>query len=574
VQDFEYALPLFFAAGALVLLAQYAWRHRRMYPAATAFVWLMLPLVGWLAGYGFEILGRDVATKAAWETVIIVSLAWMPLFWLLFAIQYTGQEHWLTRRNVGLLVLPPVVTTLLTLTNSYHGLMWSEIALDSTGPFLATLPVRGPWFWVHGLFGYSYILFGSGLFITFVARSEAIFRWQGLIVVVSSVIPLVGNVLHLLGRVPVPGLDPGAFAFALSAALIALAVFRYDFLVVVPIAQRLVLDHLLEGVMVLDPRDRILDINPAARRMLRLGSGELVGQMAPAVPQLPEILARAALPGQEPEPIPVGRAEVQRWYEVLALPMTGHRERFAGRIIVVRDVTKARAVESLRQDLARIAVHDLRNPLGVVSASLEVMADALPGDGDRRLRSPLQLARQACQRALDLVDSILQVSRLESGLVPLQRQPVQAAKVMAEVAKGLGLLAREGELALEVEAREDLPLIWADESLLRRVLENLARNALTFTPPGGRVSIAARRHEDMLLMEVSDTGPGIPDELQGRLFQKFTSGPGPKQGSGLGLAFCKLAVEAHGGRIWVAASSPQGTSVQFTIPLYDERGDG
>ena len=135
----------------------------------------------------------------------------------------------------------------------------------------------------------------------------------------------------------------------------------------------------------------------------------------------------------------------------------------------------------------------------------------------------------------------------------------------------IDLLAKEGNLTLEVEAPDNLPLVWADEGLIQRVLENLTSNALKFTPPGGWVSLVACPLDDLLLIEVSDTGPGIPRELEGRLFQKFSSGPGPKQGTGLGLAFCRLALEAHGGRIWVEKSSAQGTSVRFTVPLWQEQ---
>lgn len=574
MEDFAYAFPLFFAAGALVLLGSYAWHHRTAHPAAPSFVWLIVPVAVWLMAYGFEILGRTVAAKEVWETVIIISLAWLPYCWLVFAIQYSGHESWLTPGRLAFLAWPAVVTTLLTLTNSLHGLVWSEILLDSSGPFLATVPVRGLWFWVHGILGYSTVLFGIGLFVFFVMRSAAIFRLQGLLVILASLTPLVGNAAHITGRVPVPGFDPGAFSFALSAGLMALAMFRYQLLLVVPVTQRVVLDHLLEGVIVLDPRDHILDINPAARRMLRLGSGELVGQPAAKALQPPEILTHSAALGQKAEQIPVTGEDGQRWYEVLGLPMAATRGRFAGRILVIRDVTEARAVEMMRRDLARIVVHDLRNPLNVVTASLEILADAPPGAVDPSLGSYVQLARSSCRRAVDMVSGILQVSQLESGQVPMVRRPIQAAKLMAEVASGLGLLAREGQLTLQVEAPDDLPLVWADEALLRRVLENLVDNALKFTPPGGRVSIAAHPLDDMLLIRVSDTGPGIPRELEGRLFDKFVSGSGPRQGVGLGLAFCKLAVEAHGGRIWVEKNAPQGTSVQCTVPLWQEQGDG
>ncbi len=569
-----FALPLFLAAGAMVLLAHYAWRHRKAHPAAPAFVRTIPPLAVWLVAYGFEIMATEATSKEAWETLIIICLAWLPFFWLLFALQYSGQEAWLTRRNLALLMLPPMVTTLFTLTNPLHGLVWSDIVLDDSGPFLATVPVRGPWFWIHTFFGYCYILFGTGLFLVFISRSAAIYRRQALIVVLCSAIPLLGNAMHMAGKIPVPGLDPGAFAFALSAALIALALFRYQLLVIVPVAQRVVLDHLPEGVIVLDPSDRILDINPTARAMLHLGTGELVGEPAQKVLRPPEILTRSALPGQKPVRIMIAGGGVQRWHEVLALPMQETRGRFAGRILVIRDVTEARAVEMARQDLVRVTVHDLRNPLNVVSASLEVLADAPPRAIDPDLKLYLDLAQGSCRRACDLVDSILRVSQLESGQVPLDRHSVQAAQLIGEVAQGLSLLAQEGQLALQVEAPANLPPVWADEGLLRRVLENLTGNSVKFTPPGGRVSIAARPVGDLLLIEVSDTGPGIPHEMQGRLFQKFSSGAGPKQGSGLGLAFCRLAVEAHGGRIWIQGTSRQGTTVQCTIPLYKDQAAG
>jgi PAS domain S-box-containing protein len=574
LQGIAYALPLFIAAGALVLLAHYGWRHRAAHPAAPAFVLLIVPVVIWLVAYGFEILAGDVAAKEAWETVIIVSLAWLPFFWLHFAIRYSGQEAWLTRRNLVLLALPSVATTLLTLTNPLHGLVWTDIVIDSSGPFLATVPARGPWFWVHTLACYSYILAGNGLFVVFMSRTAAIFRRQALAVVLSSMIPLMGNALHLTGMIPVPGFDPGAFAFALSAGFTAVALFRYHLLDVVPIAQRVVLDHLLEGVIVLDPYDRIVDINPAARRMLGLGPHELGGQLASEVLQPPEILTHCVEPGQEPKRIPVTRGEVQRWHEVLALPMTGTRGRYEGRVLVVRDVTEARAVEMLRRDLARVTVHDLRNPLNVVAAGLDVLAGAGPGAMDPSLANFVQLARASCHRALDLVNTILQVSQLESGRMPLNRRPVQAARLIADVTQEMSLLARENELSLEVRVPTSLPVVWADEALLRRVLENLAGNAIKFTPPGGRVIVAARPVGDALLIQISDTGPGIPPELEGRLFEKFSSGPGPQQGTGLGLAFCRLAVEAHGGRIWIEDSSPQGTSVHCTIPLRDSQRAG
>ncbi|MBN1812172.1 MAG: hypothetical protein JXA14_10080, partial [Anaerolineae bacterium] len=159
-----YALPLFLAAGAMVLLARYGWHHRTVHPAVPSFVAMVLCVAAWLVAYGLEIQSTSVAGKEFWETVIIVSIAWLPFFWLLFAIQYTGQEGWLTKRTLLWLLLPSIVTTIVTVSNAWHHLVWMAITIDETGPFLATVPQRGPWFWVHSAATYGYILFGMGLF--------------------------------------------------------------------------------------------------------------------------------------------------------------------------------------------------------------------------------------------------------------------------------------------------------------------------------------------------------------------------------------------------------------------------
>lgn len=565
-----YVLPLFLAAGAMALLAHYGWRHRTVHPAAPSFVAMVLSVVVWLAAYGFEILGADLPAKEFWETVIIVSLAWLPFFWLIFAIRYTGQEPWLTRRNLAVLLIPPLLTTLLTVSNSLHHLVWTGISLDDSGPFLATVPRRGPWFWVHNAITYGYVLFGMGLFIVF-GRSAALFRRQGLIVLAASAMPLVGNALHLAGAIPVPGLDPGAFSFALSAGLLALGLFRYRMLDIVPVAQRVVLDHLHDGVIVLDPHGRIVDLNPAARRMLALGEGELVGRLAGQVVQPAEALDLCQAPaGGRPAAgaeVVVALGEGQRWLRVSSLPLMNDRGPAGGRILIIQDVTREQTAERLRQDLTHVTVHDLRNPLNVVVAALAVLADSGPQAVDPSLRGYLHLAQSSCRQATDLVTAILEVSQLESGQVPLNRQPVDVAALVAEVSEAMRLLAAEGQVALALDLPDDLPAIRVDAALLRRVLENLLGNAIKFTPPDGTVTIMARLDNACLHLVVSDTGPGLAPEMEGRLFQKFCTGPEEQHGSGLGLAFCKLAVEAHGGQIWIESIPGRGTQAHLTVPL-------
>jgi signal transduction histidine kinase len=214
-------------------------------------------------------------------------------------------------------------------------------------------------------------------------------------------------------------------------------------------------------------------------------------------------------------------------------------------------------------------VHDLRNPLGAIYASLKFMEEdktKLPADQQQ----VLDIALYHTNKMMGLVNSILDVNRLESGQMPINWTKWEIHPLVADVLTAQLPLAKEKTIRLESALPPALPPAWADQDLIARVLQNLIGNALKFTPAGGAIYVQAaaekRDSRTALLVTVRDTGPGIPPEIQNRLFQKFVTGRVQGRGSGLGLAFCKLALEAHGEHIEVASSSA-GTTFTFTLPV-------
>jgi two-component system, NtrC family, sensor histidine kinase KinB len=268
-----------------------------------------------------------------------------------------------------------------------------------------------------------------------------------------------------------------------------------------------------------------------------------------------------------------GEAEYQvsaRILHLITVPVRA-AESLLGRLFVLRDVTEERLLEKLRDDLTHTMVHDLRNPLAAISMSLQMLAsrtgEALPAEQRRMLTHALNRTRQMT----GLVNAILDVSQLESGQVPLRCQSFSLAALVTDTWVWQAALAAEKEISLEYHISDQLPLISADPDLLQRILENLVGNAIKFTPAGGCIHLSADLVADppgpaVVHVIVSDSGPGIEADLQNRLFQKFVAGRQPGKGSGLGLAFCRLAVEAHGGRIWVENVPGGGAAFHFTLP--------
>jgi signal transduction histidine kinase len=226
----------------------------------------------------------------------------------------------------------------------------------------------------------------------------------------------------------------------------------------------------------------------------------------------------------------------------------------------------------LREELADMIVHDLRNPLTVIANGLQLLEGAAVEEADREyVAAVADTMRRASRRVEGLVDTLLDIARLEEGSLELDRRPLDLGPLAAEVIAEERHLAQAKDVTLEAELPPDLPQVLADRDVLLRVLINLLDNALKFTEAGGRVWVEARRAEpDAVRVDVVDTGPGIPEGERERIFEKFTQVRGrsqPRRGSGLGLAFCRMAVEAHGGRIWVEdGPGGKGSRFAFTLP--------
>jgi signal transduction histidine kinase len=232
-------------------------------------------------------------------------------------------------------------------------------------------------------------------------------------------------------------------------------------------------------------------------------------------------------------------------------------------------ISAQRELEALRENLTSMIVHDLRSPVGTISNSLQLLSRQLEGTELDQALQLIDIAGRATQRLMNLVDSLLDISRLEAGQELADQQPVAIKVLIRAAVDQLALYAQRKNMHLTTECPDRLPVVMADAGMLERVFVNLINNAIKFTPVGGEVSVKVEEEPGHILVRVQDNGPGIPSEHRRRIFDKFARVRDRERlgGFGLGLAFCRLAVEAHGGRIWVESPTGQGSTFVFTLPL-------
>jgi len=228
-----------------------------------------------------------------------------------------------------------------------------------------------------------------------------------------------------------------------------------------------------------------------------------------------------------------------------------------------------RELEVTRESLMHMIVHDLRNPLSVMKSYLSLMEDEWVGSSEE-IRNFVRAFETGTQTLLDMTTSILDLAKLEAGELSLSLDEVNVRSLVSDVVLGMQPQLVDGANSIDISVTEALPPVQADEEIIRRTLVNILGNAINFSPHGGRIEIRALAAGECIRVEVEDSGPGIPPEFREHVFEKFgqieSRDAGVKYSTGLGLAFCKLAIAAHQGCIGVDGPERQGSVFWFTIP--------
>lgn len=553
---------LLLVASVQVGLAFMAWR--RSAPASRAFVWLTLSGAFWTLTEAFETLSFTAEQQIFWSKVGYIGKESLPVLFLFFALEYAYSRQKLGLGWRLLLWVFPVITMLVVMTNDWHGLFWPAYHAVDQYSWLVLVFDHGSWFWITLVYNYTLILAGSVLLLRVAWRSLLIYRRQGLWILAGVAIPLVANAFYIAGLAPLPGLDLTPLAFAISAVAFALSLYRYHLLDLVPVARDLLIETLDDGVVVLDPQERVVDMNPASRLLLSLDDRSLGAPFSQVLP------AWQDLPIKSQEEDEITRSEVvvgeysQRVIEMVVKSLHDRRGKFIGRLLVLNDISQRKQVEKMRDELINTLVHDLRNPLGSVLLALNSLELRADGEADM-----LMIARHSAESMLGMVNEILDVSRLQVGQMPVRFEALDMRMMIDRVLKLALPLALEKQLNLTTLMDRDLPFAHGDYDLVERTLQNLVGNAVKYSPVGGDVTIQACEDKaaQVLVVQVTDAGPGIAPEIMPHMFELFVTGQGRGKGSGIGLFFCRLAVEAQGGRIWAENAPDGGAILSFSLPV-------
>lgn len=341
-------LPFFLLIVSAIVsfgLAVYTWQRRETRGAKPFFL-MMIGLTVWLLSYSLEIITFDLELRLMWSRMTFFGVTTVPVAWFLFALEYTGRDKWITRRNVALLFVEPVIIIILIWTNSIHRLFLADVLFDESGAIPKVHMMYGPAFFVHAAYSYIMLLGGTLLLGQAFFRAKGLYKRQLGIILVGAIIPWLANIFYVFPLDAFAYFDPTPLAFFISSLLLAWAIFGYQLIDIMPIARTTVMEHMGEGMLVLDTQNRIVDINASAEQILSCEAEAVLGR--PAIELLerwPDLVAQFAETTNAHTEISVEGEDTTYYFDLLISPLTDEKQRPLGRIIMLRNISDRKQTE-------------------------------------------------------------------------------------------------------------------------------------------------------------------------------------------------------------------------------------
>ncbi|MCT4564239.1 MAG: ATP-binding protein [Maledivibacter sp.] len=549
---------------------------------------LMMAITHWTLCQLIQIFSTSHNTIFFWHELKHVGIVIVPVAFLSLVGEYTNRKKLHDKRTILLLMIIPVLTLIIMITNGFHGLFRESIQFIKIDNVEIINSKLGVWFWFNAI--YSYLLIWAGLILLLVKfiNLPKLYRKQARVIIAGTSIPLIWNILYLLFYKDVIYVDITPLAFSLTGIIIFWGLFRYKLLDLVPIARELVFESIEDMVIVLDNNKRIVDMNFSAKKILGHNEFKIIGSSAS------EILSK--LMGLTDRNIEIVDKNIiltykdeKRYFELRDTQIYDKRNKAIGSLILLHDITehkrimeqlrasreKAEAANRAKSNFLANMSHEIRTPMNGVLGMIDLMKSS---QIDEEQKANLEIMKNSAHALLTILNDILDYSKVEAGKMELENTDFNVKKMVKDIVKIFSYQASEKNINLSWDIDKEIPdMLVGDPLRLRQIISNLISNSVKFTPNKGCIEatvkgIKKNSEEIVLQFVIKDTGIGIPKEKIKNLFNSFeqidSSRTRKYGGTGLGLAIVKRLVELMKGSIKVESELNKGSKFSINIPFH------
>jgi signal transduction histidine kinase len=548
--------------------------------------WVALTMVSftiWGFFYGLELASTTVEDMLFWGKFEYLGISLAPAFWVIFSIRYSGLQYWRKAWILFLIFLVPVTTYILVLTNDWHHLHYASTSLNNTGPFPILAITIGPWYKVHLV--YSYLAFSLALYILWkrFRFSDRLFKTQTKLIIAAGAFPLLFNIFYQTGLIrPFEGIDLTPYAFLFTYLILAIAILKFNLFSIKPVARDKILEVITRGVMVFDARYKLIDFNPAAKKLFIPLELIKVGKNASEIFSENAELIELLKTGERN--IIESLFQTEKKNEIIrieSIPILEKDTIFSGMVLLFENITgqvqindqlktqtqELQQLNNLKDKFFSIISHDLKGPIFGVKELIHLTETGLVSKEE--FFEMLPEVSKNMEHVSILLENLLAWTSSQLRGEHIQLQQFEVSKALRHQKNLLDRIAKEKNLTISIHQSSEV-MVEADKNMVELVLRNLINNAIKFSKPNGEISLTASYSKDQVEICIEDQGMGISPENLSKInagISFTTRGENNESGTGLGMILVKEYLSKNSGYLEITSIEGKGTKFCIFLPM-------
>lgn len=550
--------------------------------------WFAITMISvslWAVAYGFELASLEFDRMLFWIKIEYLGISIVPATFLWFCITYSRMDK-LTNKLIFLLILIiPLITLLLVWTNEWHGIYYAQTSVDTSGPFPMLAITVGPWYYIHVGYFYLCLLAGNAILLIRFKDLDPVYRRQTYLLILASFFPWIFNIFYMLGLRPFGHIDLTPFSFLFLYLIVGFALLKYKLFDFKPIVRDTIIESLDKGILVVDPKNRIIDFNPFIFKLLELPKWRLIGKKISEIfPDREEIeKSLAHRKGEKFEILTIKSGELKHLQLSLS-PIFGKNQNYMGTVLTFDDISDDRKtadqikkqaeelkdLNQLKDKIFSIISHDLKGPIFGLKELIKMTRSGLVSQQEFFDLMP------EISKNLDSV-SILMENLLAWASTQMQGEYIVKKQFdigiqMDQHLELFGKYAQDKGISIRLEKEGDLQ-VYADRNMIDLIIRNLLSNAIKFCSKGDQILLSATDHINSVFIQVIDTGTGMTHENLEKLRMgiSFTTfGKNKEKGTGLGMVLVRDYIVKNGGVLNISSELNKGSAFSFSLPKQNQ----
>lgn len=537
----------------------------------------------WGFFYGVELTALSLEEMLIWSKVQYIGLVSAPACWLIFTLKYTGFDD---RKNAWIyptVFALPAITYLVVLTNSWHGWHYKSTWLITDGPFPLLGIEKGPYYMVQVAYAYTYYVIGTWVLWKTFKSANLHFKTLTKLLIAAGFLPIFVNILYQLAWFkPFEGLDFTPYAFLFTYTLLGIAIIRFNFLNIKPIARDKILEVMTRGVLVFDHRNKLIDFNPIIKSYLSSEDKIFLGQDAELIFQVHPSLMNLLQSTNSSEQIKKSRIKSKdKVFDVELIRLLNDRSLVSGKLMLFDDITQQVEIQEKLENQAKelkqlnelkdkyfsIISHDLKGPVFGVKELIYLTNSGIISE--KEFMEMLPEVSKNMEHVAILLENLLAWTSSQLKGEYLQLQFIDLQTVIKNQKNLLERIAKDKNIEIILNGKKEIH-VKADKNMMELVFRNLISNAIKFSNPNSKVEISCSPDTEKIKISIRDYGVGIPEENLQKLNSGIsfsTRGQSNESGTGLGMLMVKEYLMKNEGSLEIKSKLNEGSEFIVTLPL-------